>query len=72
MPPIGPIKRLDLIRYLRQLGFSGPRSGGRHSFMQRGRQKVPIPNQHQGDISRPLLLEILRQAGISREEWEQL
>jgi hypothetical protein len=72
MPPIGPIKRLDLIRYLRQLGFSGPRPGSRHSFMQRGRQKVPIPNPHQSDISRVLLLEILRLAGISRDDWEQL
>jgi hypothetical protein len=72
MPPIGPIKRLDLIRYLRQVGFSGPRAGSRHSFMQRGRQKLPIPNPHQSDISRALLLEILRQAGIPRDEWERL
>lgn len=31
-----------------------------------------IPNPHQGDISRGLLTRILRQAGISREEWEKL
>ena len=37
-----------------------------------GRRKVPIPNAHAGDISLPLLSRILRQAGISREEWERL
>jgi predicted RNA binding protein YcfA (HicA-like mRNA interferase family) len=33
---------------------------------------VTIPNPHRGDISRGLLARILQQAGISREEWEQL
>jgi len=36
MPRLGPIKRRDLIRYLRQLGFEGPFSGGRHEFMAPG------------------------------------
>jgi hypothetical protein len=27
MPPIGPIKRKDLIYYLRRLGFEGPMRG---------------------------------------------
>lgn len=72
MPSVGPIKRLQLIRYLRQLGFVGPYPGTRHAFMRRGKLKVAIPNEHTGDISRPLLLEILRQADISREEWERL
>jgi predicted RNA binding protein YcfA (HicA-like mRNA interferase family) len=72
MPSIGPIKRLDLIRYLRQLGFAGPRAGGRHSYVKRNGHRVPIPNPHQSDISRSLLLEILRLAEASREEWERL
>ncbi len=72
MPPIGPIKRLNLIRFLRQLGFTGPRAGGRHSYMKRDGHRVPIPNAHQSDISRSLLLENLRLAEISREEWERL
>jgi hypothetical protein len=31
-----------------------------------------VPNPHKGEISRPLLGEILREAGISRAEWERL
>jgi predicted RNA binding protein YcfA (HicA-like mRNA interferase family) len=34
--------------------------------------RVVIPNPHRGDIDRGLLARILRQAGITREEWEQL
>ena len=34
--------------------------------------RVWIPNPHRGDIGRDLLAEILKQAGISREEWEAL
>jgi len=36
MPPFGPVKRRDLIRNLRELGFEGPYSGGRHEFMVKG------------------------------------
>ena len=32
MPKFGPIKRKDLIRYLQQLGFTGPYSGGKTSI----------------------------------------
>jgi len=31
--------------------------------------KLTIPNPHRSDISRPLVAEILKQAGISRSEW---
>lgn len=72
MPPFGPIKRADLIRYFRQLGFDGPTAGGKHDYMFKGSQKITIPNPHRGDVSKPLLADLLRQAGISREEWEQL
>lgn len=61
-----------MIRALRSAGFEGPYSGARHGVMVRGPRKVPIPNPHEGDIGVPLLANILRQAGISREEWERL
>jgi hypothetical protein len=32
MPSFGPIKRGDLIRYLRKAGFDGPYSGGKHQL----------------------------------------
>jgi predicted RNA binding protein YcfA (HicA-like mRNA interferase family) len=67
-----PIARRDLIRKFRNLGFSGPYSGGRHQFMVKGEFKIRVPNPHQtGDISDALLTEILRQAGISKEEWKK-
>ncbi len=72
MPKPGPIARRKLIQYLRQLGFEGPFSGGRHEFMVRGSLRLIIPNPHRGDISEPLLRQILRQAGVSRAEWESL
>ena len=63
------INRRELIKRLKALGFSGPYSGGRHSFMKRGPLKLRVSNPHVGDISIPLLKEILRQAGISEDEW---
>ena len=72
MPRFGPVRRRDLIRYLRQLGFEGPIPGTKHQAMQRGDVVVRIPNPHGSDIDRGLLTRILRQAGISREEWEAL
>ncbi|GAB4189053.1 MAG: hypothetical protein Fur006_30040 [Coleofasciculaceae cyanobacterium] len=72
MPSFGPISRRDLIAALRNAGFEGPYSGGKHQFMVRDSLRVRIPNPHQGDISRNLLARILKQAGIDREEWEDL
>jgi predicted RNA binding protein YcfA (HicA-like mRNA interferase family) len=72
MPPFGPISRKELIRFLRQCGFEGPYSGGRHQFMIKGNHTIHVPNPYQADIDRELLARILRQAGISKEEWERL
>ena len=72
MPPLGSIKRQDLIRYLRQLGFDGPYSGKKHQFMLKDSLRLTIPNPHQGDISINLLAKILRQAKINRDDWDQL
>lgn len=72
MPHWGPISRRDLIRALRVLGFEGPFSGGRHQFMVRGDVVVTIPNPHGKDIGVGLLSRILRQAGVTRSEWEEV
>ncbi len=72
MPPFGPIKRKDLIRALRSLGFEGPYSGGRHQYMVKGELKLYIPNPHGSEIGRALLGRILKQANINRSEWEQI
>ncbi|TAN58297.1 type II toxin-antitoxin system HicA family toxin [Patescibacteria group bacterium] len=58
-----------LIQKFHKLGFDGPYSGGRHLFMIKKELKVRIPNPHKGDVSKYLVSEILRQAGISSREW---
>lgn len=60
----------NLVKKFRNLGFDGPFSGGRHLFMVKDGLKVHIPNPHRGDISKALVLEIIRQAGISGTEWD--
>jgi predicted RNA binding protein YcfA (HicA-like mRNA interferase family) len=40
--------------------------------MIKGDVTITVPNPHRGDISREFLAKILRQAGISRSEWESL
>ncbi len=72
MPPFGPIKRNVLIRNLQQLGFSGPYPRKRHAIMIKDKIILRIPNPHEGDIDKNLLARVLRQAGISKEEWEKL
>ncbi|MBF0235361.1 MAG: type II toxin-antitoxin system HicA family toxin [Desulfamplus sp.] len=72
MPPFGPLKRKDILKYLKLLGFNGPYSGGKHQFMVLKDITIRIPNPHQSDIGKELLARILRQAGISRSEWEKL
>ena len=72
MPHFGPIKRRELIRYLRQLGFEGPYSGGKHQFMIKGDITLRVPNPHRSDVGKELLARILRQARIQRNEWEEL
>lgn len=72
MPKFGPIKRKDLIRFLRQLGFIGPYSGGKHQFMVKEKLRVRIPNPHKGDIGENLLKQILKEIGIDRTKWEEL
>lgn len=72
MPHFDPIRQKDLIRYLKLLGFDGPYSGGKHPFMIKGTLTITIPNPHKGEIGRELLSKILKQANISREEWEKI
>ena len=72
MPRTGPVKREELIKLLRTLGFDGPHSGTKHQFMIKGDLRLRIPNPHQGEIGKELLSRILKQAGISREDWEKL
>ena len=65
-----PVSRRELIRRLGDLGFSGPFTGTDHEFMTKGAVRVKLPNRHHSqDIGVDLLVRILRDSGISRDEW---
>jgi len=74
MPTYGPISRRDLIRGLRDLGFTGPFTGtGKHpEYMTRGERLLRLPNPHRGDIGTNLLARLLDQGGITRDEWQSV
>jgi hypothetical protein len=40
--------------------------------MKKGKLKLPIPNDHGSDISIGLLSRLLRRAGVTEEEWEEV
>jgi predicted RNA binding protein YcfA (HicA-like mRNA interferase family) len=65
-----PVSRRELIRRLGDLGFNGPFTGTDHEFMTKGTVRVKLPNPHHGqDIGADLLVRILRDSGINRDEW---
>lgn len=53
-----------------RLAFTGPFSGGKHQFMVRGDIVLAIPNPHGRDIGVGLLARVLKQAGVTRAQWE--
>jgi len=67
---LSPVSRSEFIRRLRKLGFAGPFAGGKHGILKRGSYRFPIPNPHRAEIGTAKLAELLKEAGISREEWE--
>jgi len=72
MPPFGPVKRKDFVAALKRAGFEGPFAGGRHEFLVKGELRLILPNPHQSEIGKDLLARILRQARLSRADWEKL
>lgn len=69
MPGLKPTSRRELVRKLRALGFEGPFPGGKHEWMRRNGLRLIIPNPHVGEIDPGLIRRILKQAGISVDEW---
>ena len=64
-----PVSWQELIHKLKTFGYDGPFQGGKHPYMIKGDLVLTIPNPHRTEISPDLLVRVLRQAGISREEW---
>ena len=61
-----------MIKALKKAGFEGPFAGGKHEFLVKGEVRLVLPNPHQSDISKDLLTRILKQANISRQDWEEI
>lgn len=72
MPKLRPVKWHTLVRRFQALGFEGPFGGSKHPYMVKGDLVITIPNPHREQISVDLLARLLRQAGISRDEWESV
>ncbi len=72
MANLNPLSRRELVRKLKALGFDGPSAGGKLQWMQRDDLRLTIPNPHGGEIDPGLIRRILRQAGITIEEWIDL
>ena len=69
MPILNPVSRRELLRKLKKLGFEGPFAGGKHQWMRRDSLRLTIPNPHGGAIDPGFIRRLLRQAGITLEEW---
>ncbi len=67
---ITPVPYRVLIKKLKKLGLEGPHAGSKHPYMVIGDTVIILPNPHQGaDVDVSLIKTILKDAGISREEW---
>jgi predicted RNA binding protein YcfA (HicA-like mRNA interferase family) len=64
-----PVSWKLLAKKLRDFGFEGPFSGGKHPYMIKGDLVLTIPNPHRNEIGIDLLSRILKQADIKREDW---
>ena len=68
---LAPLPRGKVVKRFRALGWDGPHPGRKHATMRKGKRKLTIPNTHSGDISKALIGELLKQAGVSRAEWNR-
>ena len=71
MSRLAPVSRQEFISLLKELGFNGPHSGGKHQYMIRGSLRLTVPNPHKKEIGIDLLSRLLKQANISRDEWTE-
>jgi len=70
MPKLSPVSWREFVHRLQSLGFEGPYSGSKHPYMLKEDVVLTIPNPHREEIGVDLLSRLLRQAEISRREWE--
>ena len=73
MPELPVLSPREVIRILERKGFVFDRSIGSHRvyFHPDRRRRVVVP-MHKGDLPKGTFREILRQAGISKQELDEL
>ena len=74
MPKLPRISGKEVIKILTKIGFVAVRQKGSHVILRKegiGGSLVTVVPQH-SEIDRGTLLEIIRQAGLSREEFFKL
>ncbi len=69
MPKLSPIKHKTLVKRLKQFGFEGPFPGGKHLYMIKNEIRLTLPNPHRNEIGIDLLRKILKQVGISPDDF---
>ena len=70
--PLRPLRAREVVRKLERAGFRLIRQKGSHArYLNEEGRGVTVPI-HPGDIPIPVIRSILRQAGVSEEQWEDL
>lgn len=70
MPDLPSLKPSEVVRALERAGFVASRRSGSHAFLvHRETKRVTIVAIHNRELSRPPLMTILKQAGLSVEEF---
>jgi predicted RNA binding protein YcfA (HicA-like mRNA interferase family) len=69
MSKLKPVSHNEFIKRLREFGFKSQFSGGKHLYMIKDTLRLTVPNPHKQTIRIDLLIRILRQDGIARNEW---
>lgn len=74
MSRLSPLEPMAVVCKLRRLGYVGPVPGGRHVRMVHPEtgQIIPIPMHRGKNVSVGLIQAIIREAGVSAEEWQEL
>ena len=60
----------EIVKALKKAGFQPVRQKGSHIILVKGEYIVPVPKHAQ--IKRGLLLEIIAEAGLTKEEFQKL
>jgi predicted RNA binding protein YcfA (HicA-like mRNA interferase family) len=70
--PLRPLRAREIVRKLERAGFAFRRQTGSHArYVRPDGRGVTVP-MHSADVPVPVVRSILRQAGLSEDEWEGL